>query len=440
MNSALVHAKPVAPYFGFSVALLIAAAIPAMGLSFPFMGGAVAPYEFLLAAAVGLTLLVKPREVPLLPLTQLLAILSVGLAVWILICNFVVRPFESVYMWEYRGSVIGTLLGFTAMYLCVTRLRIKNYVLICLGIGLAVKTGYYLFSGALNSGSRYIEKASMYDDYLIGYTAHGLYAAMGCVLCLSWCLRPHVELKWRITLGGLTAYFAWATLIFGNRSALAALTFVIPLFGLAAKRWSYWIKGTIAIGLGISLLAVFAPRVTMRALEYLPDSSTINDRFEKQDFTQSGEQRLLDWESIGILRNLSTAVLGVQWSEMVLNFQHLQHPHNIFLWMQVCGGIVATGLFLTISWVVFFAAVDISNARPGIRNIRLVWGLLVIYAVLLCNSWAPGIPVLLGLWLGLTMGEYEELRPKHPLPLIGGRGVNRIPGNSRKLLQCTRFF
>ena len=427
MNNTLRQAQPVSPYFGISVALLIAAAIPAMGLSFPFMGGAVAPHEFFLSAAIGLTLLVAPRKMPLQPLTLGLVILSAGLAGWILVCNFVVRPFELVYMWEYRGSVMGTLLGFTAMYLCVTRLRIKNCALLCLGIGLAVKTGYYLFSGALDSGSRYIEKSAMYDDYLIGYTAHGLYAAIGCVLCLAGSLRSDVTRMGRILLGGMAGYFFWATVEFGNRSALAALTFVIPLYGLAARRWNSLIKGGIAIGLGISLFAIFAPRVTLRALECLPDFSSINDRFEKQDFAQSGEQRLLDWESIGITRSLSSAVLGVRWSEMILYFQHLQHPHNIFLWMQVCGGLVATSLFLVISCLVFFAAVAVTNAAPGIRNIRPVWGLLVIYAVLLCNSWAPGIPVLYGLWLGLTMGEYEEL-PSHrseERPASGPRTISR---------------
>ena len=236
------------------------------------------------------------------------------------------------------------------------------------------------------------------------------------------------------------AYFAWAAVVFGNRSALIALVFFIPLLMLAARRWKNIIKGLIAIGLAVSLFAIYAPRLTLKVMEHLPEMSEFNAVFEKQDLAQSGEVRLLDWESIGITRSLSSAVFGVQWSEMVLFFQHLQHPHNIFLWMQVCGGVVATSLFLTISLVVFFTAVDLTNTMPGIRNIRPVWGLLVIYAVLLCNSWVPGIPVLLGLWLGLTMGEYEELRPIYHPHLIGGQIANRTQSNSRKLLQCARFF
>ena len=326
------------------------------------------------------------------------------------------------------------------MYLCVTRLKIKNIALILIVIGLAIKTGYYLFSGALHSGSRYVEKNSMYEDFLIGYTAHGLYAAIGFVICFSWGARKDVALKWRIPLWMACAYFAWAAVVFGNRSALIALVFFIPLLMLAARRWKNIIKGLIAIGLAVSLFAIYAPRLTLKVMEHLPEMSEFNAVFEKQDLAQSGEVRLLDWESIGITRSLSSAVFGVQWSEMVLFFQHLQHPHNIFLWMQVCGGVVATSLFLTISLVVFFTAVDLTNTMPGIRNIRPVWGLLVIYAVLLCNSWVPGIPVLLGLWLGLTMGEYEELRPIYHPHLIGGQIANRTQSNSRKLLQCARFF
>ena len=100
MNHSLGRSTPVSVLFGISAATLVAAAIPVMGISFPFMGGGAAAYELLLAAVIGLALLIQSHGLPPRPMTRLVMILGVVLAIWVLVCNFVLRPFESVYMWE----------------------------------------------------------------------------------------------------------------------------------------------------------------------------------------------------------------------------------------------------------------------------------------------------------------------------------------------------
>lgn len=180
--------------------------------------------------------------------------------------------------------------------------------------------------------------------------------------------------------------------------------------------------------LGICLLSVF-PSLMLDILPPPSFSALIQGPEEANRFTNSSgylqdlAARFTWWNLIITKDVFKGALFGMDYQSAIYRSLVLAHPHNIFIWGRIMGGLPVAFLFSLAFFRFFCRSFKISTREPKkeIRNLARVNLFLyaVLFLVFVTNSWAGGTYLIFAINMALSValnswvGQYHGL--KNPL-------------------------
>lgn len=386
------------------------------------------PYQALLLILLPISaLLTHPRWSQILSQTPAVRFLFLALLVIVLLA-LTLKRLPTPELREIKNIILPlALMFFCASRYLTTTDRAKRLMLAMGGGILASMLLVYILFGMAALEVRGIDATDLGAG--LGLTYVWLGVGGSGIFAAGLALAGRTAAPFSATLAGsvFLALGSTAILLSGTRAVLLG-TLLFPFLLIANKRLPLKLQRLFAIT--VLVTAFFLSNFPAAALSVFPY------RYYRTTETAQGANRLVDVDSYGttlgsrfthwswMLANPapSSYVIGFDYGEAVARSPTLGHPHNVFLWGRLLGGLLPS--FLLLLWLgsLILAALRSSFfAPPQLQSLARsnLYLQTVLLLVLLSNSLAGGTHLLVGIALALSAFLSSAIPPNTPVPNSG---------------------
>jgi len=326
--------------------------------------------------------------------------LMLACVVWILLANTVLRDPSIAALREVKNQAIPALLSFFVFRSFASDTRALRRALTSLSIGIAAAVLIVLMR-VNPSGDEIVRRVQIQR---LQYTWLALVSGIG--FCASLALFPRMGIRGRVLLVVTALMALVGAYVAGNRAVLYTLLLSpVILWGIKVLP----ARATLAIGVGIltvSILTSCWPGDVIEVMpDGLPDRAVGAERIVPDPSVLSGSVRgrLYEWDAMIYDRSPWALLCGMDYGKAMSRTDVFRHPHSIFVWMLLEGGLVAVVLFASVLFLAWYRAA-MAATRAASESDRLLarvilLGHLMLLGVLVSNSWAGGAAAMLvGFW------------------------------------------
>jgi hypothetical protein len=197
----------------------------------------------------------------------------------------------------------------------------------------------------------------------------------------------------------------------GTRAAIVALPVSIIFTVFLSQRIPRF--ALLAYSLMIALLVLIA--VNSGPLSYILPNPSLSPEFREgtyrfiimDNWINALQVRLRDWDAISPKFVSYDTVAGVEdYDKSISQAKILGHPHNVFVWMYMMGGIVALVLFSILLVYSFTLTYKLNYNKSYLMNNHfskaLFCALILTILIMITNGLVGGIPFMFGILLAMV--------------------------------------
>ncbi len=379
----------------------------------------VPPYQLLLVLAL-LTSMTIRRDGWLRGLLRTPGVVPFSLAMlWVCACSTVAHAGSQAEVRELKNTVAPIIILLVVLARALVSIATVERALTAIGLGvLGSMAGVFTLLGT----ARFAVRGFKLEEFseATGFTYIWLGVAGVALIAVGYItLTSQNRLRRSLSLAFVSVGLA-VLVVSGTRGAIAgvvAVPFVLLCSRFLPRLW-------ITAGVGIAIFSVFAVSVFPNLVVGLfPAAAPIagfkgaegaGRLLEQASYLEAIGARFMWWDVMLDASDPMQLLFGTDYLAALQRTGYLAHPHNVFVWMMLMGGLPAAVLLCwALSAVLAKQILGCWDPDPMCARVaRATTGLIIpVFLVLVTNSWAGGTHLAFATALGISTLSRQSRLP-----------------------------